>query len=754
LRLYPLDVDHDGDLDIFGARAGQDIYLQNNGSNWTERAEELGLAGEQVASSDLVSADLDSDGDLDLVVVHPGSGPRLYLNRRAGMFVDSSHQLNLDPAQSEYVAARAADFDNDGLFDLLLWGPKGGVLLTNRQQHYQPVAPSGLADRAWQAAEVLDADNDGDQDVLAVVGEELLLLRNRGQGELIAEPTGQELPQARQLLSDDYDTDGDLDLLALQQDGQAKFLRNDGGNQNNWIGLQLKGKNDNNGKNNTQGLFVRIEMRAGEEFQLVQGNGGRNHLGLGARRQADVIRAVWTNGVPQVWQLVGANRMLVEEQVLKGSCPFLYLWDGQEFTFVTDLMWRSPLGMILPDGSPAPHQSARDFVKINGEALRPAGGELWMQTTEELWEVVYVDEQGLIAVDYPAELELLVDEKFSPPPHASEPPIHWVDRLLVPIAARDHLGRDVLKKIEHRDGIHVDGLPLDRFQGLTAGHELRLTFSDVPGDERLRLVLSGWIFPTDTSINLALSQDSQKTSRPPRLEVLQPDGSWRVLEVWVGFPNGKSKVVVVELPDDLPPGDLTVRIPTNMQIYWDSARLAVGDPIVSPVMTALRPKAAELHFRGFSRMYRRTATGPHLFDYKDVSVGPRFRDMVGPFTRYGPVEELLRAADDRYVVMNAGDEMTVRFDASLLPPLPTGWKRDFILHTDGWVKDGDLNTVFSQTVLPLPYHAMSSYPDRPIHRYPDSPEHRSYLETYQTRWVTDQGFRELLTGANRSSDGD
>jgi hypothetical protein len=296
----------------------------------------------------------------------------------------------------------------------------------------------------------------------------------------------------------------------------------------------------------------------------------------------------------------------------------------------------------------------------------------------------------------------------------------------------------------------VDDLPLDRYQGLTRGHDLRFTFSEVPGGQRLRLVLWGWIFPTDTSINLALSQDSDRALRPPRLEVLQHDGSWRVLDVWVGFPSGKSKVVVVDLPRELPPGELTLRLSTNLQIYWDSLRLAVGDPIVSSVVTPLTPKAADLHYRGFSRLYRGTATGPHLFDYEDVSIEPRFRDMIGPFTRYGPVGQLLHTADDRYVVMNAGDEMTVRFDAGLLPRLPAGWKRDFILYTDGWVKDGDLNTLFSQTVRPLPYHGMMSYPDRPTHRFPDSREHLRYQGAYQTRWVTGRKFREFLRGAELS----
>ncbi len=63
------------------------------------------------------------------------------------------------------------------------------------------------------------------------------------------------------------------------------------------------------------------------------------------------------------------------------------------------------------------------------------------------------------------------------------------------------------------------------------------------------------------------------------------------------------------------------------------------------------------------------------------------------------------------VIMGSGDE--VRYcvsDAASLPALPAGWTRDFLLKVDGWAKDADANTAFSENVLPLPFHAMSSYP--------------------------------------------
>jgi hypothetical protein len=68
--------------------------------------------------------------------------------------------------------------------------------------------------------------------------------------------------------------------------------------------------------------------------------------------------------------------------------------------------------------------------------------------------------------------------------------------------------------------------------------------------------------------------------------------------------------------------------------------------------------------------------------------------------------------------MGSGDELVLRFDPAALPRLEQGWRRDFLLLFDGWAKDGDLNTVHSQTVEPLPFHAMRQYGERYPGRLP------------------------------------
>ena len=88
-----------------------------------------------------------------------------------------------------------------------------------------------------------------------------------------------------------------------------------------------------------------------------------------------------------------------------------------------------------------------------------------------------------------------------------------------------------------------------------------------------------------------------------------------------------------------------------------------------------------------------------------------------------------------YVIMGPGDEATIQFDAASASSLPDGWKRDFLLYTDGWIKDSDLNTAFGTTVEPLPFHAVKSYPLAPSEAYPTDAEHQRYLREYDTRVV-------------------
>ena len=100
----------------------------------------------------------------------------------------------------------------------------------------------------------------------------------------------------------------------------------------------------------------------------------------------------------------------------------------------------------------------------------------------------------------------------------------------------------------------------------------------------------------------------------------------------------------------------------------------------------------------------------------------------GLYTTYGAVNELAATLDDRLVIMGSGDELVLHFDANL-PPVPAGQQRDFLLKVDGWAKDRDPNTAFSQTVEPLPHHRMTTYPYPAAEAHPGGP----WIRKYNTR---------------------
>ena len=146
----------------------------------------------------------------------------------------------------------------------------------------------------------------------------------------------------------------------------------------------------------------------------------------------------------------------------------------------------------------------------------------------------------------------------------------------------------------------------------------------------------------------------------------------------IGLPAGKNKTIAIDLTDKFLSSDHQVKIATDMQIYWDAAFFSIGDDNDLPIqVTELSPERADLHHRGFSKMYRPTPHAPHLFDYDEVTTTGQWRDLRGHYTRFGDVTPLLQSVDDMYVIMNAGDEMTVEFDAGKLPPLQDGWVRGF-----------------------------------------------------------------------------
>jgi hypothetical protein len=135
---------------------------------------------------------------------------------------------------------------------------------------------------------------------------------------------------------------------------------------------------------------------------------------------------------------------------------------------------------------------------------------------------------------------------------------------------------------------------------------------------------------------------------------------------------------------------------------------------------------------GFPREYSPDGRHPTIYDYSRIEPTSSFKVPRGLYTRYGPVEELLREFDDRYVILGTGDEIAVDFDARSLPT-PDGCVRSFILVSHSYCKDMDLYTATPDTVEPPPFRGMSTYPPPAGEQYPDTKQNRSSRERFNTR---------------------
>jgi hypothetical protein len=190
-----------------------------------------------------------------------------------------------------------------------------------------------------------------------------------------------------------------------------------------------------------------------------------------------------------------------------------------------------------------------------------------------------------------------------------------------------------------------------------------------------------------------------------------------------------------------------LRLRTTMQVYWDQVFVApvaeavpyaatgTGGKTAGVVRTSsLEVGTATLAARGCMQEFSPDGRQPTLYDHDRLEAVPVSRP-AGRLTRFGDVAELLRDADDRFVIFGPGDELTVRFDAGALPELPAGWTRSFVLHTWGYCKDCAPFTATGETVEPLPFRSMRGYPYGPDEGYPRDRLHEDYRRRFNTRSV-------------------
>ncbi len=241
--VHPVDIDQDGDLDVIGGagEAQQVLVWYNEGGSppgWTQQTVDATFPG----ASGVHAADIDGDGDLDIVAAaeHPGNKLAWWRND-GGAPIAWSRQL-LDNYFPVSCSITTADINEDGrpdvlatswsLADVTWWRNDGGDPVTWTEQTID-----GYFGGAHDAYAV-DLDDDGDLDVVGAAGthHRVAWWRNNGGDPIDWERFVIEssFTGARAVHVTDIDRDGRLDVVAVAFESHVSWWRNEGGNPITW----------------------------------------------------------------------------------------------------------------------------------------------------------------------------------------------------------------------------------------------------------------------------------------------------------------------------------------------------------------------------------------------------------------------------------------------------------------------------------------------------------------------------------------
>ena len=803
-----VDYDHDGDLDLFiggmppiceknfkGVCIVAALLRNNGNGTFTDVSGATGVNRRDAAGT-AIGSDYNNDRAVDLIVTSPS--PFVFENPREGNFIIRS--LWKGPGATNTGAGAVLDFDHDGWMDLAFthwWPGKDEAAVTLwRNDHGKSFDRVKLPETNWVRAfgvAAIDYDNDGWVDLVAV-GEtkegkgEVRLFRNLGADGFkdVTADVGLDkiqLKEPRAIITGDYDGDGATDLLITQNHGPAVLLRNEGGNQNHWLRLSLKGLNDNK-----SAIGTKVEVFAGgnrQKFEIAGSNGylGQNSsdivVGLGDAKEADVVRMLWPTGVLQdEINVAGDKQQNITEIDRRGSsCPTLFVWNGERYEFVADMLGAGVVGHWVGPGQrdvPRPVEYIKIDRNMIREKISPTAKDQRPPTTlsfrfmEPLEEAVYLDQVRVLAVDHPAGLEVYPNEYFAsnPPYPAFKVVVSESKDSRPPAGAWDEHGHNVLPDLlAHR---YFGDFALTQFQGFAQPHSLVLDLGEPYRGGPLWLLLHGEVEYFSANSMYAASQAGVRAISP-YVEALvgnDKNAKWTRVIDDMGFPAGGPRTMTADLTGKLPRGTQKIRITTNLQVYWDSilidrteqdvappsrrqsggrlARRAEGEtPSGQPAgcrryfcVASVPLFRADLGFHGFPLKIEGTPPGNVNYIYEKISTTGPYTRPAGTYTRYGDVLPLLTALDDQLVVFGSGDEMRLDFDPSNLPELPEGWVRDYFFAADGYEKDMDFYAAEGNFVAPLPFLKMDDYPYAPGKSFPLDDAHLNYLLEYNTRHMS------------------
>ena len=768
-----VDLDFRGSLDLIAVNpGGQGVRVLRNLGNmyFSDQTTNSGVPAALTSVRQVALEDWNNDNIQDMLIARAGQPPLLLTKLRGGPLTETNSPKNWPVGDLIAVG----DLNNDLKPDLVVAGPSKLEILFTEIKLRTSLPLDGLQPALLQ---LIDYDNDGWLDIVAA-GNGLKIWRNLGPAgfrdvtsALGLDTLGRD--KIDSLVAADFDNDGDTDLIVSSEKFGLRFLRNDGGNANLQLKVLLAGR-----RSNASGLGIHLEVSAGGLRVARHVQSQPVEIGVGRHAQLDAVQAHWFNTSPTFVDVKVDPRapLRLEELVIQeGSCPYLYAWDGGRFRFVTDILGCAPLGLPVAEGRYV-EADADELAWIGNDTnFKPRNGDYVLQITEELREVLYLDEAKLVVVDHAPGIEIHTTHKLLPgkpypkpgivtlcnrrplrhaarsaasgagvPPATvqttvpvAEPPTSgtlagtMADGTFAPLAREDLTA--VLSEMDSRFASPPAVRP-SHLRGLAEPHGYILDFGPLDTTRPLVLALTGWLRLGGGMANIAASHQPGLPFPFPQLEVETSAGAWKAVDVMVGAPSGKTKTILVDLTGKLPPQAKRLRLTAAFELHWDRIALFEKAEASTTKLSILAPASAHLHWRGFSELAELPWNHPLTPVYERAKPAPVFTLLPGGWcTRYGDVMELIAARDNALALINGGDELTLRFPASALPAPPPGTVRDFFLDTSGWDKDSDFHVRLGTSVGPLPWHGLDDqlYGQQPRPAFTND----AWMQRFNTRWV-------------------
>ena len=726
-----------GDIDITGKLAllavtpeGRLRAFTNYGTAiFRERKPSPGDGFDITGVTSVTIEDWNNDDLPDVLLTRKGEPPWILSNQRR-------EGLSAMAQPTDWPVARClavGDFNNDLRADVVLVTETAVALYFGglREPVRLPAKKNGI-----QKIRALDYDNDGWLDLISWGTDGLRVWRNRGRRGFheMTESLGLKSLAGftvRHAAFADFDQDGDIDCLLEIQGRGVQFFRNDGANANGLVKFRPIGN-----RSNFSGIGLHIELNAGNWRALRSVQRKPVEIGVGRHKDIETVLARWADTQPLFGVSAHPKQVidLIEPKNPTGSCPYLYAWDGTRFRFLTDILSSAPVGLPSRPG----HNivaDPREWVSLGGSAdFVPKEGRYTVQLTEELREILYLDEAKLGWVDIPANAEAHSTSKLVPGPPFPRHELRILSGRVPLREAQAGDGSSLTATLDQEDGQRFSPrLRAPQLRGLSESTSIVLDFGPLTNHPGLTLALSGWLRFGGGMANIAGSHDPELPFPFPQLEAETAPNQWQPLrEVSVGAPAGRTKTILVPLGGHLPAGTQRLRLTYAFELHWD--RIALFQNNQPAEVNTQHPTSTDLHWHGYGEFAATGPSDPLTPLHEDVRQRPSWRiTPSGWATRYGSVDGLIAAEDNGVVTVAAGDELTLAFAADALPKIPSGHTRRFFLWTVGWNKDADYHVAAGDRIEPLPWHGMDDARHGQEARPPFPSD--ALHQQFNTRWV-------------------